>query len=256
MNNKGTAYQNLSDVPEAVWQELTLKKIYFGHQSVGYNIIEGINAIIKSNDKIKLNISELDKATQFEGGIFAHSEIGENTKPISKINEFSDLISTTLKDKVDIAFFKLCFEDIKANTDINTLFSSYKNAMTKLRKENPNVIFLQTTVPLLRRQQGGMVSWLKKMIGKDDGYFSNKHNMARNEFNQMARKEYAGNGTLFDVAEIESTNIDGTMSTFNEGGNTYFSLAGDYTDDGGHLNKLGQKIVAEKLLLMLANLVK
>ena len=44
------------------------------------------------------------------------------------------------------------------------------------------------------------------------------------------------------------------METFTKDGENYYSLVPDYTDDGGHLNEKGRKIVAEQLLILLANL--
>jgi lysophospholipase L1-like esterase len=35
-------------------------------------------------------------------------------------------------------------------------------------------------------------------------------------------------------------------------GKTYYHLVPDYTNDGGHLNETGRKLVAEQLLLTIA----
>jgi len=42
-------------------------------------------------------------------------------------------------------------------------------------------------------------------------------------------------------------------SFFRKGNQIYFTLIPEYTDDGGHLNTLGRKIVAEQLLIFLAD---
>ena len=61
---------------------------------------------------------------------------------------------------------------------------------------------------------------------------------------------------LFDLAAIESTAPDGTRASFVRDGKTYYQMVSDYTHDGGHLNELGQKRVAEQLLVFLAGLCK
>ncbi|MEF9476235.1 MAG: hypothetical protein L0958_06070, partial [Candidatus Mariimomonas ferrooxydans] len=59
---------------------------------------------------------------------------------------------------------------------------------------------------------------------------------------------------LFDLALIESTDSEGGMATFKKCGKSFYSLVPSYTNDGGHLNEDGRRIVAEQLLIFLANL--
>jgi len=70
----------------------------------------------------------------------------------------------------------------------------------------------------------------------------------------MLRKEYEGKEPLFDIAKFESTLPDGSRTSFSENGKIYYCLASNYTTDGGHLNDLGKKVVAEQLLLFLSKL--
>jgi hypothetical protein len=42
MEQKKVTYSSLKDIPDAAWEKLSKKKIYFGHQSVGFNIIDGV----------------------------------------------------------------------------------------------------------------------------------------------------------------------------------------------------------------------
>lgn len=43
---------SINDVPAAYWRTLADKKIFFGHQSVGYNVIYGINEIVDEHGDI------------------------------------------------------------------------------------------------------------------------------------------------------------------------------------------------------------
>ncbi len=79
---------SIDDVPREYWAKLAEKKIFFGHQSVGYNIIEGVKDIMRERNYIKLNIVETREPVQFDQPIFAHAEVGRNTNPATKIVAF------------------------------------------------------------------------------------------------------------------------------------------------------------------------
>lgn len=72
----------------------------------------------------------------------------------------------------------------------------------------------------------------------------------------MLRAEYEDKEPIFDLAAIESMSPGGKREIFEKDGSTFYSLAPAYTDDGGHLNEIGSKIVASELLYFLANLKK
>ena len=97
--------------------------------SVGYNIIDGIKDIMKSNPAIKLNIQETTDISKFNNGVFAHSRNGENVKPKTKVDAFVKTMDSGLAKQVDIAFFKFCYVDFNKNTDVNDLFKYYTSAM-------------------------------------------------------------------------------------------------------------------------------
>ncbi len=61
MSEKTTTFASIKDVPESAWKNLSEKRIFFGHQSVGFNIINGIKDIIKENPKVKLTIVKTGK---------------------------------------------------------------------------------------------------------------------------------------------------------------------------------------------------
>jgi hypothetical protein len=93
---------------------------------------------------------------------------------------------------------------------------------------------------------------IKKILGRPAGGYSG--NVSRNRFNEMIRSEYEGKEPLFDLAYWEATLPDGERSVFTWEGATYDSLAGEYTEDGGHLNRDGSRWVAERFLVFLAGL--
>ena len=247
-----TQFPRLGDIPAASWERLSKKKIYFGHHSVGFNIIDGIRDLMEENPQIKLNIVETADPGDFKAGIFAHSRVGENVDPKSKIDAFANFIEQGIGSIADIAFFKFCYVDFDSNTDVKKIYEDYKDAMSRMKKRYPAVTFLHVTVPL-RTTKTTWKTTLKKLIGKKD-IWEYADNVPRNEFNELLMKEYDGKEPIFNLAQIESTFPDGRRSSFTKDGKTYYSLVPDYTYDGGHLNEKGRKKLAEQLLIFLAKL--
>jgi lysophospholipase L1-like esterase len=114
------------------------------------------------------------------------------------------------------------------------------------------------TVPLTKEKKG-VRQWLREvkqslseLVGKSPA--TPPANWKRKQFNELLKKEYEGKIPMFDLAQIESTFPDGSRQISVKQGKEFFSLVPDYTDDGGHLNELGRRVVGEKLLIFLAQL--
>ena len=223
---------------------LSKKKIFFGHQSVGENIINGISIILNNYPDINFNILKIDSDKQLprEKSFFAHSRIGVNQNPKSKIDAFFHLMSKGMAQHVDIAFFKFCYVDIHQGTPIKNLFTHYEKSMKKLSEQHPDTTFIHVTVPL-ESQQTGIKKIIKKILSKPLRGDNNKY---REQFNKIMRTHYTGKEPLFDLARLESS-APGQEETKP-------ALLPIYTEDGGHLNNLGSKVIAEKLLEFLVSL--
>ena len=241
----------LQKIPVKVWGQLGQKRIYFGHQSVGDNIIEGMRELMVENSRIRLNIVAINDDDQLQTGAFGHASIGQNGKPLEKMQDFAANLYEGIGQKVDLAGMKLCYLDINSGSDPTVLFDHYKSMVAEVRNKFPNLTIIHFTAPLVKRQSG-IKALIKKIIGKpltgiDD-------NIKRNEYNDLLRNEYEGSNALFDIARIESTYPDGRRSSFDKKGKTYYSLIPQYTYDDGHLNDSGRKTVAANLLIFLAGL--
>jgi hypothetical protein len=249
-----TTIKDIKDVPPSAWEGLAKKRILFGHQSVGDNIVEGMADLMKDHPTIRLTIKQTTKPDDIVPGTFAHFPVGENGKPDSKIRDFADKIRRGMGEKVDIALFKFCFVDINADTDVERLFQSYRETMESLKKEYPSVTFAHVTVPLLREEKPGIKGLIGRLTGRSGGFFDDRHNIKRNEYNEFIRRCYTGKEPVFDIAAVESSRPDGKQVTFSSGGRKYPALAPEYTEDGGHLNALGRRVVAAQFLGFLAGL--
>lgn len=251
MDQKADTLPRIKDVSPELWKKLSQKKIYFGHQSVGFNIIDGIKDVMKEHPEIKLNIVESADASDLKVGTFEHSRVGKNVDPRSKVEEFTRFVEQGIGKNADFSALKFCYVDVRADTKVKNVLKDYESFMEKVEKEFPKMTIVHFTVPLTRTK----TTWktiVKKIIGRKTWEYDD--NIKRNEYNEMLLKEYEGKEPVFDLAKIESTYPDGRRATFTKDGKTYYSLVPEYTSDGGHLNELGRKIVAEQLLIFLANL--
>lgn len=253
MKNVQNYTSDLKTISVTDWKKLSEVKIYFGHQSIGNNIMEGINELMQEYPEIILNIlDETSAPPKFNNPGFIHnSNLGENNYPELKMESFEKLLKNA-EGRADIAFMKFCFVDIDSKTDINRLFETYKDLFSRLTNEYPETKFIHLTVPLLKQSAPTIKNLIKKILGKDGGFYADAHNISRNKFNSFLRNEYP-DSLIFDLAAIESTYPDGLRESFTHNGDIYYSLIPEYTDDGGHLNRLGRKIVAEKLLFFIIN---
>ena len=230
-------------------ESISNKKIYFGHQSVGYNIINGIK---KYSDAIpEFKIHDSFEFAQYEGPMLAHSRNGYNWNPESKIISFANTLNNLKEWKPDIAMFKFCYVDFNNETDIDKLYQSYRLYMDRLQTKYPDLTIVYMTVPLTTIQSG-IKAQLKKMLGRP--LAGVEENIARNKFNDLLRRDYSQSGRLFDIAMHESTLPSGERESFVHNNNKYYHLAGSYSSDGGHLNERGQDHLAKEFLNFIANL--
>ncbi len=247
MVTTATNLGSLESIPQARWDMLSTKRIFFGHQSVGADVIDGINDITKQFPRIRLSIRHTRAPEDFARPMFAESNIGKNGDPKSKIDDFRKVMESGVGSSVDIAFFKLCYVDIGTRTDVDALFAYYKTVMDGLRAEFPKVRFVHSTAPLTRMDSELKLA-IKKLLGRDGGAAANLKRMA---YNRMLVGTYGSEGNVFDIARYESTLPDETRIVHQIDGRDCLGLAPGYTNDGGHLNRTGRVIVAKELLQLL-----
>ena len=251
MTDSSIKTADINDVSQEDWEKLASKTIYFGHQSVGSNMVEGMTQVMQEHPQVKLSIKEAQGVQDLNGPVFAHSAIGKNRDPHSKISDFKSKMQSGMGEQVDIALFKFCYIDINGNTDINAMFEEYASAMDELQREYPNVTFVHSTVPL-EVAGSPLKNKIKKLIGKP--LYQQEANMKRNQFNHLLLDKYSGQSPVFDLAGYESTSGSGKRTGFKAGDDTYFTLNPEYSSDGSHLNSKGQTAIAKEFLIFLQSL--
>lgn len=243
------SYRALRAVPRERWQRLAQKNIFFGHQSVGQNIIEGLGLVMKAEPSIGLNIEETADPAAFSGPIFAHFPIGHNRDPKGKIDDFRRLLESGIGRVADIAFFKFCFVDVDRKTDIGELLDHYERTIADLTAEFPQLTVIAVTVPLTNHSPG-IKARIKRLLGR--GPAVKEDNVQRNLANTRIRQKY---GTaVWDLSKAEAVTDTERQVSFSDGRNAHPLLNPAYSKDGGHLNAVGSQAVACSLLVYLASL--
>ena len=201
----------LDSVSSDKWKTLAGRKIFFAHKSVGYNVVEGITEIEKSEPRIGVRLLESTNPADFDSPVLAHADNGVNGDPFGKLAAFRKSIHSGIGDKVGVAVVKLCWADFSPDTKTDELFAEYKKTMAELRTAYPHVTFVHSTVPLTVTQ-AGVKALVKNALGKP--VFGLKENVVRNRYNELIRHEYKGNEPLFDLASWESTGPDGSEQKY------------------------------------------
>lgn len=220
-------------------------RIYFGHQSVGGNILDGLTALSKEAGT-PLNISSPNAVT-VSSGFFAESALGRNSEPATKCVAFHEQIEK-MHGEVDIALMKLCYIDFDANTQPGEIFEHYVRAVQAVHHQYPSITIVHVTVPL-KVSSSGIKRIIKDILGRPDQ--ARLANLRRCQFNNLLKQRFYGE-PVFDLAAVESTGPDGQQNSFAVDGQSGLSLAPEYTSDGGHLNDHGARVVARELVRVLA----
>jgi hypothetical protein len=237
-------------VPDQAWRDLAAKRVYFGHQSIGGNIMEGVGDLVRAEPRLGLRVQGVEGLPD-SGGVFAHGTVGRNGEPGLKTDDFARRLEGPLRGRVDVAFHKYCYADILEDTDVAAVFEHYRRTMARLHAEFPGVVFVHVTTPLVRVQSGPRAA-LKRLLGRSPGRYGG--DFARERFNDLMRDAYRGREPLFDLAAVESTRPDGSREAIRVGSRSGFALVPAYTSDNAHLNEAGRRRVAEALLVFLARL--
>lgn len=224
-----------SDLGQAQLKAISAARIFFGHRSVGANILEmGVSKIYRD-----AGVNRPSAATDLSAsrGALVETWLDQTDDPQSKLDDFDNWMRNKgMGARADVAFMKLGYVDILEKTDVARLFQNYKKMMDELQEDFPNVRFLHVTVSVTRWQPGD--------------------NAAIERFNELMRAAYGQTGRLFDLAGVLSTCSDGSRDEGRtDSGQQYFMLCEEYSADGGHLNELGATVAATDMLRVLAHAV-
>ncbi len=224
------------------------QRVFFGHQSVGGNIMDGLREIITENSDSTLRVQKRDSTLNLHSAFFLEGLIGENLHPKTKCDDFIKAVDELAPEGLTIALMKFCYLDVSAQTDPDKVFNDYSATVRSLQQKNPSITFVHVTAPLTA--EADILRRVYRFL-RGRSIDHNADNAARQKFNERIRKEFP-NEPVFDLAAIESTRPDGTREIFKTDSGTFFGLAKEYASDEGHLNEFGRKIAARELVHALA----
>ena len=227
--------------PDDVAQVARLK-VFFGHQSVGDNLLEGVRAVAPSLHVVR------GEAVPGAPAI-VETLIGSNEDPASKLAHF-ERIMEVLGGQVDIAMFKFCYIDFSSATNVEELTRAYARTLATLEARHGATRFVHVTVPLTTVQRG-VKAWLGRLVGRAP--WGELENERRARFNAWMRSTYPPE-TVFDLAKLETQDASGSESSFERDGAPIPMLAAANTTDGGHLNQEAAKRLATAYIGFLAKL--
>lgn len=232
--------QTIAQPTAEQWQRVAQLHILFAHQSVGGNLLDGIQSLA-SAQHIPLLITET--RTPLAGPGIQHFKVGHNEDPNGKLVDFRTTFANI--PATDIALLKFCFIDFTPSIDPQLLAQNYIATLDDLARAHPHTVFVPMTSPLTTVQSGPR-AWLKKLLGQEPGGYAS--NTRRHIFNQALRAHYSGK-QLFDLAALESGR---GQSSIEVQGQPIEVLNPKLTDDGGHLNTTAQRLFGGALIVHLA----
>ncbi len=246
------AHEFLASAPSARWHQLSETTVVFGHQSIGHNILDGIELISARYPSLELHVVELSVAQAARGdvpdgpGLF-HFPAGRNRQPHAKIGDFREVMASELGRRAELALLKLCYGDLGYEIEAEPVFEAYVKAVDQLRLTNPDTRLIHATCPLKVPERKTAVDRAKNLTKRALGRpVYGDPNRERNRYNQRIIARYSP--VVFDIARVESTRADGSRAVCSLDGEEIFFMLEEFTEDGGHLSPLGKERVAEEFL--------
>ncbi len=222
--------------------------IFFGHQSVGQDIILGMQENVDEDGHGFPKIVEISSLSDIRPGTLKHCNIGKNTRPLSKIRAFKKILVGATDVRVDIALMKFCYVDMTHDSNPQEIFGVYSEAMSELKSEFPETVFVHVTVPIEampRSAKGVVKNFIKRVIGRPGVV---EDNWVRHQYNELLRDHYSGKEPVFDLAALESLDAGGCATVRMFQGEEILFMDPEKTQDGGHLNGGGRKTIGRELL--------
>ena len=225
-------------------------RIFFGHQSVGGNLMDGLADLAREGEPMPLTVARTLHLESGAAGIVAHEWVGENGAPTSKLVAVGEALAGPAR-AANVVLVKFCYSDFGADTDPDALFTAYQRQIAAWQVRFPGVTFVHVTAPTVR-PEGVATRWLRTLRGR---FTMQARAVKVARYNARLREAYGGRAPVFDLAAFEAEGPDGSSSRRQLGGLDVPLLYPAFTNDGEHLNEIGRRAVARRFLHVLADSV-
>lgn len=224
---------------------LSRARIYFGHHSVGDDLLRGMGLLAARIGCAPLRVLTVEEGRVDPTGAsyFAEGRVGRNEDPGGKLADF-EAQAAGLPEDLDAAMMKFCYVDFSPETDVESLFVDYWEAMGRIEASRPGLRLFHCTVPLMVRDNS-FSNRLRGLLGRTP--YRDLANARRDDWNRAMRVRCPAD-RLIDVAEAESTDEIGRAVVSDVEGVARPSLLPAYARDAGHLNDVGAERIAAEML--------
>ena len=204
---------------------LRAKKVFFGHQSVGQNLVDGARAI-------GFPFTRVEDGAAFATVAWGDGKIDKNGDPVRKFASWKALVGDKgIGARVDVAAMKLCWIDFDSGSDVPGLLAKYDAVVVALRAQTPKLQILHITPPLTTSDPA--------------------QNAIRWKFGRALIEKYRSDGLVFDLAEVIATTDEGGLCEKRGAPR----LCDSWSSDEGHLNDAGSQRAARAFVVAIKRLV-
>src|SRR5882724_4594003 len=101
-----------SDITAGDLADVSRTRVFFGHQSVGMNVLDGVRGVYAAHGTAGPAIGQDATQPGQDEGFINHAFIGVNEDPWLKIADFDARMRAGAGHQADVALMKLCYVDI------------------------------------------------------------------------------------------------------------------------------------------------
>lgn len=197
---------------------LKARRVLWGHQSVGENLIGGAR-------QLGFEFRSVTRGADYGEARWGEAGVAENGDPERKIRSFVELmVGGGIGRRVEAASFKFCWVDFETGTDVEDLADEYDAAMRDVQARFPDVRLLHVTPPLTTDEpEANGVRW---------------------RFGRELIRRHRDTALVFDLGAVISTDASGEQC---KSGNQR-RLCPAWASDSGHLNDAGSQRAAKAFL--------
>lgn len=233
----------LQTVTPAQWEALGKRRIFFGHMSVGGNMADGIGSLLREPGSLPVRLIRTSEPDTIAGGAIFHNFVGENGDPAGKTADFTRIVEARGGQPIEVGMQKFCYADFPRDTNPDSVFAAYAQGIEALRRERPDLLIVHFTAPLTE-EKFSVKDLARKLLGRQTA----GEQLAKvRRYNELLRARYTGVDPVFDLAAAEFGSVGAPDSV--QSLNPVYA-----TPDGGHLNEVGQRVIAAQFLVFLAKL--